>query len=169
MKKLFSLLALALLLPLAKARADDYGARIISSHSDVATGASQAGTPVILASGTIQLIGVTISSPAPNGMIVIYRSTSPTFASNIATQTRVDCNYQSVNTNPAFVPMFNMENDSYTYIQKIGACGATVWFTYPEWALSNPVGYLGNACSTCAIDALPVAPNHVGLPYNGQR
>lgn len=121
---------------------DDYGEKIQSSYSDVATGG-----PVLFASGTVQFVGITISSPAPLGYIAFYRSTSTTFTSEIATQTKVDCSYQSVNTGPDFVPLFGMENTSYSYVSRFGACNATIWFTWPDPTTANTattgLGYFG--------------------------
>lgn len=171
MKKIMAVLGILFLLGgiSAKARADgfDFGGKVISTFSDVATGASQSGTPVMLASGTIRFIATVISSGASNGSITIYRTTSSVFTADISTQIRYSCGFLTTNTNPNPIDMFGMENDSYTFIQRIGACEATLFFTFPDYTRSNPVGYIVD-CPTCTTNS-PVSPNNVGLPYNGQR
>jgi len=133
-------LAFAVAMP---AFADD----TISSHSAVAT----AG-PVLFSSAAVRFLGINISSPAPNGQIVIFRSTESTFTQFIATQTKVDCNYQAVNTNPATIDLFKITNTSYTYVNRIGACDATIFFTYATPELDD-AGRMKQS----------------GLPTHGQR
>lgn len=134
MKKISAILALLFLIPLSKARADifDYGNRIISSYSEVATPGI-----VLMSSGAIYLTAVTISTPAANGKIVFFRSNREAFMSDIATQTVVDCSHVTSNGNNQSVPLFNVLNDSYTYVRRIGNCGATIWYIPSDAYLSD--------------------------------
>src|SRR3990167_1542427 len=102
--------------------AADYGAKIQSSHSESAT----AG-PVMFTSAPFQGVAVTISSPAPGGMIVIHRSTSPTFNALIATQTKVNCGWPNAH-GPETVLLHEIENTSYTFVNRVGNCVATIFY-----------------------------------------
>ncbi len=149
------LLAVLLMLPLGILDAFDYGQKIASSQSDVATGLN---LPVLISSAAINFEAVTLSSPAPNSLIVFYKSTTSVFTTNLATWTKVNCDYQTVNTNPAAVPFFDMETSSpgaaYTYMQVIGNCSRTLWFRWisPLTSPDNPGLY-----------------NSFGIRQNGQR
>lgn len=162
MKKFLILFGFALLISSTKAHADgfDFGGKVVSSFSDVATVG-----PVMLASGTIRFIACEISSGASNGSITIYRSTSPNFTPDISTQTRMSCAFQVTNTNPNPIDLYGMENDSYTFVQRVGNCEAVLWFTFPDYSRSNPTGYIVDQSTYTG----PVSPQHVGLPWNGQR
>lgn len=149
MKKLF--LAAIFLLPTGLLHAFDYGQKINSSHSDVATGSN---LPVMISSANINFEAVTISSPAAGSMVVFYRSTGSTFTADLATWTKVNCDYQTVNTNPVTIPLFDMESSSYTFMQVIGACSRTVWFRF--------ISPHQDAGSTGRY-------KNFGLPQNGQR
>lgn len=118
----------------------------ISSYTDVAT----AGT-IMFSSSPIQFVGITISSPAPNSYVAFYRSTTPVFTAEIATQTLVVTNWASFNNSPVFIPMFEMKNTSYTFISKVGNAQVTYWFR----CLPNSKGLRVGICP--------------GLPWDGDR
>lgn len=105
---------------------DDFNYIPYSSYTEVGTG----GT-VMLTSATVQFAGITISSPAPNSYIAIFRSTTPVFTANIASQAVICTDYYAPNTGPTFVDMFDMKNTSYTYINKVGTAKIIYWFRCP--------------------------------------
>ena len=122
MKKLFVAIALAFIPALSHAgiEADNYIP--ISSYSDVAT-----PDVVMFTSASVKFIGVQISSPAANGYLVFYRSTTSVFTANLATQTLILTDYLPYNQGSVFVPLFEMENTSYTFMSKVGAARLTIW------------------------------------------
>lgn len=134
MKKIFAVLAV-LFLGLVKLHADsgDFGARPISSFTAVATLG-----PVMFSSGTIEFIGIVVSSPSSvaggndNPGVIVYRSTTSSFTNDIATQTRVDTAYTLLNAGGIFIPMFDLTNDSYTYVQITGNAKITTYFKCPD-------------------------------------
>ncbi len=119
----------------------------VSSYTEVATPG-----PIFFASGTIQIIGVTISSPAPNSGLSFFRSTTSVFTTDIATQTLIASDYLTLNNSPTFIPMFEMQNDSYTYLSHYGNSKLTIWLRCPR--------------KTSALGGYNVCP---GLSYTGQR
>lgn len=121
------LFAALFLLPAGLLHAFDYGQKVQSSQSEVATGLN---LPVMISSAPIQFTAVTVSSPAQNGLIVLYKSTGSTFTADIATWTKVDCSYQAINTNPVTLPLFDIEHTSYTFMQVVGNCARTMWFRW---------------------------------------
>lgn len=162
MKKIVLLLGMLALFPAVKGHAEpfDFGGKVASSFSDVATNG-----PVMFASGTIRFVGAIISSGSSNGVIAIYRSTASVFTADLSTQTRINCSFSAINTNPNTVDFYGMENDSYTYVQRVGGCEATLFFTFPDYTRSNPTGYVVEFSSYTG----PASPNNVGLPWNGLR
>lgn len=121
-----------------------------SSFTDAAT----AG-PILFTSATIKFVGITVSSPAPNGYIALFRSTSPTFLSDQATQTVVGMDH-SPSGPDVFIPLFLTTNSSYTYISKSGTGQATIWF------FCRPNSKSGQS-------NVPVQGLCPGLPISGQR
>lgn len=87
------------------------------------------GGPVLFSSASISFIGVTISSPTAAGKIIIYRSTSATFTLDIQTQTIINTQFtdNSGGVNQV-IPLYNMTNTSYTYINRTSAAEGTLWF-----------------------------------------
>ncbi len=118
-----------------------------SSYTEVGTSG-----PIFFSSGTIQIIGVTISSPASNSWIAFFRSTTPVLTTDIATQTLISTDYLGSNNSATFIPMFEMQNDSYTYLSHFGNSKLTIWLRCPRKA-SAIAGY-----GTCP-----------GLKSSGQR
>lgn len=99
--------------------------------------------PVFFSSGPIQFIGVTVSSPAPNAWMTIFRSTSPVYYSKIATQTIIPADFPPSSPPSGFVPLHEMQNDSYTYISRNGTAKYTIWLRCPR-KTPNVGGY--NVC-----------------------
>lgn len=145
-KKLFFSILILAFAKSAFASTEDWNNIPISSYTDAASGGA-----VLFTSQTVQFVGITVSSPSPNAVLAIFRSTSSIFTPDVATQTLVNMDYQAVNTNPNFVPMFEMRNASYTYINKVGAGKITIWFRCPN---NLKPGVLG------------LCP---GMNYSGQR
>jgi hypothetical protein len=106
------------------------------------TEASAAG-PVMFSSAPIRFLAVSPSTASPNGYLAIFRSTSPTFTADIATQTLIP-----LYGNPEVPRMlFDMTNTSYTFINKVGVGGITIWL---------------NCVGRTDVGLCP------GLPYSGQ-
>ena len=127
MKKIFLGLGILFLGVKAYAGPIDWNDIPNSSYTDV-------GSPnaIMFSSCPIMFVGVTISSPTPNGGIAFFRSTSPTFTSDITTQTFIGSFYNPNQLADTFVPLFNMKNTSYTYITKPGTAKVTIWFKCPK-------------------------------------
>lgn len=96
----------------------------LSSYTDVTTPG-----PILFTSATIQFVGITVnpSSATGTGYVALYRSTTPVFTSDIATQTLVNTAYQSYLQAPIFIPLFEMKNTSYTFLSKTGNAQVTLW------------------------------------------
>ena len=77
---------------------------------------------VLFSSANIRWIGITVGLEAA-GNVAIFRSTSPTFTTNLGTQTLVD-----TSDSPHFFPMHDVYNGSYTYIHKNGTAKVTYWY-----------------------------------------
>jgi len=126
MKKLLAILGLLFLTASVKAATpEEWNYIPMSSWTNVATGG-----PILFTSATIQFVGVTISSPsAPaGGKIIIYRSTSAAFTLDIATQTTISTEFNTFAAESNhFIPLFEMKNTSYTYLNKIGDAEVTYW------------------------------------------
>lgn len=101
----------------------------IENYSIPRTSYSEVATPsaVLFTSAPIQFVGISISSPSPNSLIAIYRSTSAAFTADIGSQTTVSTSYFN-SEQPVFIPLFDMMNTSYTYINKVGTADVTIWF-----------------------------------------
>lgn len=128
MRKIFAVFALLAAVAFAApsvVRANDYGAKIQSSYSDVAN-----LVPVMIASAPISLVAIMVSSPAAGGNITIYRSTSATFTTDITTMVTVNCDYNIASLGVMDIPFFDIESSSYTYMIKNGACKTTVLFRW---------------------------------------
>ena len=88
------------------------------------------GGILMFSSAAIQLIAVNVSSPSNvGGFVTFYRSTSSVFTLEIGTQTTVNTwfggpTYQM----PVSIPMYNITNTSYTYMQKAGVGQVTIFF-----------------------------------------
>lgn len=146
MKKLF-LAALGIVSFWAQAHAitlEEFNYIPVSSFTDASTPG-----PIMFTSATIQFVGVTVASPSANGYIAFYRSTSPVFTADIATQTVVGTDDLPANSD-VFVPLFEMKNTSYTFLSKVGNAQVTLWFRCPK--------------------RLEIAPGVCpGLKYSGQK
>lgn len=144
MKKLLFAFGLLFVSSLAKADSpSEWNYIPITSYTEVATPG-----PVMFTSATIQFVGVSISSPAPGSSLVIFRSTSAVWTSDISTQTSFSTSYLDLNNAPSFIPLFEMKNTSYTYINKIGTAKITLWFRCPKRRDTEPglcpgLGYFG--------------------------
>lgn len=123
MKRLFLALGvLTLLSGIARAGTpEEWNYIPYSSFSITAT----PGT-VLFTSATIQFVAITISSPAIGSSITIFRSTSPTFTADITTQAFINTDY-SYMTGSIHLPLYEMKNTSYTYINKVGGAITTIW------------------------------------------
>lgn len=144
MKKLFlSLFAILSFAKMAHAEPADWNYIPITSYTDVAT----PGT-ILFTSAPVQFVSLTISSPSPNGYIVIYRSTTPVFTADIATQTYIGNDYLAFNSGPTEIDMHEMKNTSFTYISKVGTAKVTMYLR----------------CSPPAKTRQGLCP---GLPWNG--
>lgn len=104
------------------------------------TSYTEASTPgtILFTSASVNFVGVTIASPSANAYIAIFRSTSPTFTADIATQTIIGADYQSINTGGDFIPLMEMQNDSYTYINKSGPSKMTIWIRCRKRSITSP-------------------------------
>ena len=122
MKKILLTLAVLALGPFAYAAVPSGNEIPLSSFS-----ATSQPAPFLFSSATIQLVGVTITSPAANGKLIIYFSTSSNYFSAIATKTIVNLSYQVNSVGNQFVPLFDIRNTSFTYLQKIGDALTTIW------------------------------------------
>lgn len=116
----------------------------VASYTEITT----PGT-VLFTSASINFVGVTVASGAPNAYLAIFRSTSATFTADIATQTLIGADFFNTNYGTNFVPLFEMQNDSYTYINKSGNAKMTIWVR----------------CRKRSSTAQGFCP---GLTYNGQ-
>lgn len=105
--------------------ATDWNYIPMSTYTELATAGA-----VSFASGPIQFAGVTVGSPAANSYLVLFRSTSAVFTPDIATQTLITTDWSS--NFPTFIPMFEMQNDSYTYWSKLGNAKLTLWIRCPK-------------------------------------
>ena len=123
MKKIIALFIFLFACDLAYAF--DYGQKINSSFSDVSTGG---GLPVMVSSAPIQFVAITISSGVLNGLVSLYKSTSPTWTTDIGTWTRVNCH------DPKDYSLHDIEftggtsTFTYTYLQVSGNCERTIYF-----------------------------------------
>ena len=99
----------------------------VSSYTDVGTGG-----PIQFSSTPIQFVGITVSSPSPNGYIAIYRSTSASFTADVGTQTLIGTDYSPIFSGIVYYPLFETRNTSYTYISKVGTAKVTYWFKCPN-------------------------------------
>ena len=122
MKKILLTLAVLALGPFAFAAAPSGNEIPLSSFSVTGQPA-----PFLFSSATIQLVGVTITSPAANGKLIVYFSTSANYFAAITTKTIVNLSYQNNYVGNQFVPLFDIRNTSYTYLQKIGDAITTIW------------------------------------------
>ena len=122
--KLFLLSLLVLVSLSIPVHSDQYGA-VFTSYSEVA-----AGVPILVSTVPTEMIAVRIDSQAANGMIVFYRSTGTVFDATLATQTKVNCS--SINV-PIIALLFEVKNASSTFLQVIGNCFRTIYFTRPSW------------------------------------
>lgn len=124
MKKLF--LFFALLGVAAKAYAltpEELVYVPFSSYTDVSTNGN-----MLFSSAPIDIIGLTISSPAPNSSLTIYRSTTPIWKSDLSTQAFVWTDYAGNNGGPQYLDfMGGIKNSSYTYINKAGNAKLIIW------------------------------------------
>lgn len=134
MRKLFLLLIAGLSASYVHAIAvEEFNYIPLSSYTEATT----AG-PVLFASAPLQLIGVSVSSPVPNSYVTFWRSTSPAFTTDITTQTVIYTGWNAGSSGPAFMPMFEVKNASYTYFQKVGAAQVTIWFRGTRKGMSEP-------------------------------
>lgn len=88
---------------------------------------ASAQNPTMFSSHTIQFIGVLVSSPVLDGRMVIYRSTSSSFTLDVSSQVVINTNLAKVAPNDV-VPLHDLTNTSYTYVQKLGAAETTIFF-----------------------------------------
>ena len=109
----------------------------MSSYSAV-----DSGGIVMFTSAAIQFIAVNVSSPSlVGGFVTIYRSTNPLFTLDIVTQTSVNTYFGGpVSQQPVSIPLYNMTNSSYTFIQKSGIGQTTLFYRCPT------VGSHGGLC-----------------------
>lgn len=137
MKKLFlSLFAFLALAGYVKAGTEDWNNVAITSYTE----ASTVG-PVLFTSATIQWVAVTISSPAPNSYLAIYRSTSASFTADITTQALISTGASDLTGDGAMtIPLYEMRNTSFTYWNKSGNAKLILWYRYPPM----PKGRAGN-------------------------
>lgn len=124
MKKLFLLLSVLSLPAICHATWNEMWNDVpISSYTDSATPG-----PILFSSQTIRFTGMTISSAIPNSYVAFYRSTTPVFTADIATQTLIYTGWNPASSNATFIPLFEMTNASYTFISKVGLAQVTFWF-----------------------------------------
>lgn len=91
----------------------------------------------LLSSGTIQMIGVTISSPGANSYVSFFRSTSASPTPDMSTQALISTDYNNPQM-PTFIPLFEAQNDSYTYVNKVGNAKLTYWLRCLDRAGRTP-------------------------------
>jgi hypothetical protein len=91
----------------------------VSSYTDIDTSG-----PIMFSSAPMQFIAITISTPAPNSFVSFFRSTSPVFNAFLTTQTKVN----TWNGNVNYIPMYDMYNESYTFMNKVGNAEITIWY-----------------------------------------
>lgn len=84
--------------------------------------------PTLFSSATIQFIAVNISSSAGDGRLTIYRSTGPTFTLDVSSQTVIYTGGNINQTGNLSIPLYDLTNTSYTYIQKHGQSEITIFF-----------------------------------------
>ena len=128
MKKLLVVLAILLFSKSAQAiMPEEFNFVPHTSYTEVAT----PGT-ILFTSATINWVGITIDSPSAlgtGGLIAIQRSTSATFTPNlITTMTKIITDLTMTQTYPAFIPLFELQNTSYTYLTKVGIASVNYWF-----------------------------------------
>jgi len=102
-----------------------------SSYTEVASGGA-----VLFSSGPIQFVAITVSSASANSYVAIFRSTSATFTADITTQIAIATDAQSIMTTN-YIPLYDMLNTSYTYINKVGPSKLIYWIRCPN---NNNVG-----------------------------
>lgn len=149
MKKI--IFAIAFLFSLSYAKADDPGQACTTCLSSYTIGAT--GGAILFTSATINFIGITISSSAPNSYVAFYKSTSAVFTADISTLTSLATDYQSQNNNSSLVPIPWMANSSYTYINKVGGAILTYWFKcYPS--VKGNLGLCGGNNSSAGSNSI---------------
>lgn len=149
-KNLFILLgSIFLSAPVYSLTRDDLVAVPYSSFTDANTNGN-----MMFTSAAVHIIGVTISSPAPNSSITFYRSTSVAWSPDISTQAFIATSYTLNAAAPTFIDLFGMKNTSYTHINKVGNAKIIIWTRCPPPNLKvSEVGW-----GFCP-----------GLPLNGQN
>lgn len=122
------------------------------------TAAATAGT-ILFTSATVRFIGVTVSSSAENSRIAFFRSTRSILTPDIASQTVVNTGFNTQNTGNNFSPLWDMENSSFTLINKLGTAEVTYFFKCIEYdgndSIPNKRGVSKGLCP--------------GLPWSGRR
>lgn len=131
MKKIALILGIIFLAPKVHAiLPEEFNYIPFSSYTDVATPGV-----VLFSSAAVQWVAITISSPtqpADISYVAIYRSTSPVMLmNNVSTQVLIATNFGGIG-NPITIPLFEMKNDSFTYISKVGNAKLIYWIRYPK-------------------------------------
>ena len=125
---------------------EEYNYPPSSSYTEAATLG-----PVVFSTGAIRWIAILISSPAPSSSVALFRTTSPFITVGLNTQALVTTDYPYTSQSPVTVPLWGIENSSYTLVNKIGAAKITYFFTmigpsttYYAGSVLNPPGLKGD-------------------------
>ena len=125
MKKIFlTILAILCLHGIGRAGLIEWQYIPRSSYTEVPTN----GGAILFSSAPIQFVGVTVSSPSSGSSVTIFRSTEDAFSNLIASQVHINTDYFTNYSPSTFIPLFNLKNTSYTYINKIGTAKVIYWF-----------------------------------------
>lgn len=105
--------------------AEEYNRVALSSYTDAQT---FQGGPVMFSSAPITFEAINVASAVPNSYITIWRSTTPTFTNDLATQTVINTGPVTPGAFMQPVPLYNITNTSYTFIQKVGQAQVTIFY-----------------------------------------
>lgn len=125
MKKLLLILGILLGTAQLKAAQVDWNIVPTSTYTILDSGGQQ-----FFSSATIQFVAIQLSSAGAGGgnnFITFYRSTSPSFTQDLSTQVSVNLASTGIQL-PFTVPLYDITNTSYTYYQKGGTAGITIFF-----------------------------------------
>ena len=124
MKKLFLILGILLGANQLKASQVDWNIVPTSTYTTLDTGGV-----VLFSSAQIMLVGFQLSSGSTSGgnnFLTFYRSTSALFTTDLATQVSITIPPSAAPLVP--IPLYEITNASYTYWQKAGTWGGTLFF-----------------------------------------